>query len=63
MPDYKAMYQRLFYATEDAISLLIRAQQECGELYINSAEAEDEELTAEEEFAAEEEEKGHRSGE
>ena len=37
MSDYKQMYLRLFRATEAAISVLIAAQQECEELYINSS--------------------------
>ena len=40
MPDYKAMYMKLFHATEEAIKLLINAQQECEELYIQTAEDE-----------------------
>jgi len=40
MPDYKAMCQKLFYAAEEAISLLIRAQQECEELYLREEGAE-----------------------
>ena len=39
-PDYKELYYKLFRATEDAIQLLIRAQEECEELYLA---AEDEE--------------------
>ena len=40
MPDYKEMYETLFRATEQAINTLIRAQQECEELYLNAPEAE-----------------------
>lgn len=40
MPDYKTMYFKLMAATEDAISLLISAQRECEELYINAPEQE-----------------------
>ena len=36
MPDYKEMYLKLFRATEDAIQILITAQQECEELYIDA---------------------------
>ncbi len=35
MDDYKALYLKLFNATEDAINKLIEAQQECEEMYIN----------------------------
>ena len=38
MPNYKQMYSKLFRATEDAINILIAAQQECEELYISDAE-------------------------
>jgi hypothetical protein len=34
MPDYKEMYLKLFRASEQAINILIKAQQECEELYI-----------------------------
>ena len=33
MPDYKAMYLRLLGATDQALTLLLRARQECEELY------------------------------
>lgn len=36
MPDYKEMYLTLFRATEQAINLLIDAQQQCEELYMAS---------------------------
>lgn len=42
MPDYQAMYYKLFHAVEDAIQLLIRAEQECEEIYIQSSEEETE---------------------
>lgn len=42
MPDYKQMYLTLFNATEQAVNLLIRAQQECEELYVSSPEPESE---------------------
>ena len=42
MVDYKKLYLKLFAATEDAINLLIKAQQECEELYINAEESEKE---------------------
>ena len=38
MPDYQKMYLTLAAATEDAIRLLIAAQRECEEIYINSPE-------------------------
>jgi len=38
MPDYKEMYFKLFRATEDAINILIKAQQECEEMYISSSD-------------------------
>ncbi len=34
MADYKDMYFKLFRATEEAINILIKAQKECEELYI-----------------------------
>ncbi|MBQ8217492.1 MAG: hypothetical protein IJZ91_05985 [Oscillospiraceae bacterium] len=40
MPDYKEMYLKLFRATEDAISNLIKVQLECEEMYINAPEFE-----------------------
>ena len=40
MPDYKKMYLTLFKASEEAISLLIKAQQECEELYLSVPEPE-----------------------
>lgn len=40
MADYKEMYLALFRATEEAISTLVAAQQECEEMYI-AAEEED----------------------
>lgn len=36
MPDYKEMYLKMMRASEQAINLLIEAQKECEELYINS---------------------------
>ena len=38
MPDYKEMYLKLMRATEQAIRILIEAQQECEELYLNAEE-------------------------
>lgn len=40
MPDYKYMYFKLFHATEDAINLLISAQQEAEEMYLSEPEPE-----------------------
>ena len=40
MPDYKEMYLTLFRAVEDAVNILIEAQQECEEMYISAPEAE-----------------------
>ena len=40
-PDYKELYYKLFRATEDAIQLLIRAQEECEELYLAAEEEEE----------------------
>ncbi len=36
MADYKQMYLTLMDATENAIELLIRAQQKCEKIYISS---------------------------
>lgn len=38
MPDYKEMYLKLFRASEEAVNVLIAAQQECEELYISAPE-------------------------
>lgn len=38
MPDYKKMYLTLFSATQQAVNILIAAQQECEELYINDTQ-------------------------
>ncbi len=40
MPDYKQMYLTMFKASEEAVNLLIKAQQECEELYMASPETE-----------------------
>lgn len=40
MPDYKEMYLKLFRAAEDAISILIQAQNECEEIYIETYDGE-----------------------
>ena len=39
MPDYKKMYLTMLRATEDAINILIAAQQACEELYLRDTEA------------------------
>lgn len=41
-PNYKEMYYALFRATEEAVRILIEAQEQCEELYL-SAEDEEEE--------------------
>lgn len=38
MPDYKELYFKLFRASNQAIELLIAAQQECEELYCSTTE-------------------------
>ncbi len=40
MPDYKKMYGIMFRAAESAANILIQAQRECEELYINVPETE-----------------------
>ena len=40
MPDYKEMYLKMVRASEQAINILIQAQQECEELYISGPETE-----------------------
>lgn len=40
MPNYKELYFKLFRASEDALNLLIAAQQECEEFYLASDEPE-----------------------
>lgn len=44
MTDYKEMYFKLLNATEDEIRLLIKAQQECEEMYISSDDEDDKEV-------------------
>lgn len=34
MPDYKEMYLKMVRATEEALNILIKAQQECEEMYM-----------------------------
>ncbi|MFV0469945.1 MAG: hypothetical protein ACK5MK_13595 [Dysgonomonas sp.] len=38
MSDYKEMYLKMFRASEEAVNILITAQQECEELYISQPE-------------------------
>lgn len=40
MPNYKEMYLTLFRASEKAVNIIIEAQKEVEELYINSSEPE-----------------------
>ena len=40
MPDYKEMYLTMMRATEQAIRILIEAQQTCEELYLSAVEPE-----------------------
>jgi hypothetical protein len=40
MSDYKKMYLTMLRASEQAVNILIAAQQECEEHYISSLEAE-----------------------
>jgi len=40
MMDYKKMYLKMLKASEQAVDILIAAQQECEELYISSPETE-----------------------
>ena len=40
MPDYQEMYCTMVRATEEAMNVLIKAQRDCEELYINSSEPE-----------------------
>ena len=40
MADYKEMYLKMMRASEEALRILIKAQQECEELYLSAQEAE-----------------------
>ena len=40
MADYKEMYLKMMRAAETAMSVLIEAQRECEEIYLNSREQE-----------------------
>ena len=41
MPDYKKMYLKMLAASEEAMRVLIEAQQECEEMYIKDCEEND----------------------
>lgn len=41
MPDYKKMYLKMLAASEEAMRVLIEAQQECEEIYISESEEND----------------------
>ena len=43
MPDYKAMYYKLFNTYADIIEILQKAHQEVEEMYINSEDDDEEE--------------------
>lgn len=43
MADYKQMYLKLLNATENAMEMLIAAQRQCEELYIQTEEKADSE--------------------
>jgi len=58
VPDYKYMYFKLFHATEDAINLLISAQQEVEEMYLSEPEAKMELIVLEKKDASLEDDKG-----
>ncbi len=47
MPDHKKMYSIMMRAIEDAIQILIEAQEECEELFFSSYEQEEEEIPEE----------------
>lgn len=38
MPNYKELYLKMMRASEEAIRLIIAAQQECEELYLQDGE-------------------------
>ena len=38
IPDYEKMYKQMVNAAEDAIKILIKAQRNCEEMYIEDAE-------------------------
>ena len=43
MPNYEAMYRKLFNTYTDIIEILQKAQQETEEIYLDSTEDDDEE--------------------
>ena len=45
MPDYKAMYFELFNSVTEAVEILCDAQKKAEEIYINSAEEYEKQLT------------------
>ena len=49
MPDYQTLYFELFHAMEQAIRILIAAQQSCEEHYLAETEEEDHTPSAENE--------------
>ena len=54
MPDYKQMYFTLFHACEEAVNILIAAQQACEDIYVKAPEPELKVLTQEQREAGEE---------
>ena len=46
MVDYKEMYLHLARETEKAVRILVKAQQECEEMYISAPEEDDVALDA-----------------
>lgn len=38
--DYKEMYLKMMRASEEAIRILVKAQQECEDMYLNAEEPE-----------------------
>ena len=50
MPDYQTLYFELFHAMEQAIRILIAAQQSCEEHYLAETEEEDHTPSAENEM-------------
>lgn len=41
MPDYKEMYLKMLAASEEAIRIIIEAQQDCEEMYIKDCKEND----------------------
>lgn len=44
--DYKEMYLKMMRASEEAIRILVKAQQECEEMYLGAEESEQAEFGA-----------------